>query len=87
MKNIKNAMSDELIEWAREKHGRFAQIARVCGVSHRQVFAWSARECGIAQRHHKKIFELAGINPVCGCNCRVSVTGNKLVTNQQPTGQ
>ena len=64
MKNIKNAMSDELIEWAREKHGRFAQIARACGVSSRQVRAWRNHECGIAPRHHQKIFELTGIDPV-----------------------
>ena len=64
VKNIKNAMSNELIEWAREKHGRFAQIARACNVSHRQVFAWSVRECGIAPRHHSKILELTGIRAV-----------------------
>ena len=61
MKNIKNAMSNELIEWAREKHGRFAQIAVACGVSKRQVFAWSVGETGIAPRHHVKIFELTGV--------------------------
>lgn len=64
MKNIKNAMSDELIAWAREVHGRFTHIAKACNVSNRQVFAWSVRECGIAQRHHQKILELTGINPV-----------------------
>ena len=64
MKNIKNAMSDELIAWAKEIHGRSMQIARACGVSHRQVRAWKNRECGIAPRHHQKILELTGINPV-----------------------
>ena len=64
MKNTKNLMSDELIEWACEKHGRFAQIARACGVSSRQVRAWKSHECGIAPRHHQKIFELTGIDPV-----------------------
>ena len=65
MKNaMSNAMSDELIAWAKEIHGRYMQIARACSVSHRQVFAWKTRECGIAPRHHKKIFELTGINPV-----------------------
>ena len=63
MKNIKNAMSDELIEWAREKHGRFAQIASACGVSKRQVFAWAVGKAGIAVRHHAKIMELTGIEP------------------------
>lgn len=61
MKNIKNAMSNELIAWARAKHGRFAQIARACGVSKRQVFAWSVGDVGIAARHHAKIFEFTGI--------------------------
>ena len=60
MKVIKNRMSSELLEWARERHGRFAKIATACGVSKRQVFAWSIRECGIAPRHHAKIFEIAG---------------------------
>ena len=87
MKNIKNAMSDELLDWASKKHGRSMQIARACNVSHRQVFAWRTRECGIAPRHHQKILELTGINPVCNCKESVSVTGNKLVTNQQLTGQ
>ena len=63
MKNIKNLMSNELIEWTRGKHGRLAQIARACGVSHRQARAWRNHESGIAQLHHKKIFDLTGINP------------------------
>ena len=58
-------MSNELIVWARGKHGRLAQIARACGVSHRQVRAWRNHESGIAPRHHQKIFELTGILP-CG---------------------
>lgn len=61
MKAIKNTMAGELLEWARSKHGRFAEIARACGVSKRQVFAWSTRECGIAPRHHAKILALTGI--------------------------
>lgn len=93
MKKLKNLMSEELLAWAREKHGRFAQIARACGVSSRHVHAWAVHEQGIAPRHHQKIFDLVDINPVCkeysicNCNYSVSVTGNKPVTNQQLTGQ
>lgn len=61
MKAVKNRMSSELLEWARAKHGRFAEIARACGVSKRQVFAWSAGECGIAPRHHAKILAFTGV--------------------------
>lgn len=60
MKELKNRMSRELLEWARARHGRFAKIAEACGVSKRQVFAWSVGECGIAPRHHAKIFEESG---------------------------
>lgn len=61
MKAVKNRMSSELLEWARARHGRFSEIARACGVSKRQVFAWSVGGCGIAPRHHAKIFELTGV--------------------------
>ena len=61
MKVVKNRMSSELLEWARARHGRFAEIARACSVSKRQVFAWAVGECGIAPRHHAKILALTGI--------------------------
>ena len=61
MKFVKNRMSSELLEWARAKHGRFAEIARACGVTKRQPFAWSVGESGIAPRHHAKILALTGI--------------------------
>ena len=61
MKVVKNRMSRELLEWARARHGRFSEIARACGVSKRQVFAWSVGEIGIAPRHHAKILEFTGI--------------------------
>ena len=60
---IKNRMSKELIEWAREKHGRFIQIARACGVSKRVAHGWYVGEYGIAPRHHAKIKQLCGIEP------------------------
>lgn len=58
---MKNKINPQLLNWARAKHGRFAKIALVCGVSKRQVFAWSVGGAGIAQRHHAKIFEFTGI--------------------------
>lgn len=61
MKVVKNRMSSELLEWARARHGRFAGIANVCGVSRRQVFAWSIGEAGVAPRHHAKILAFTGI--------------------------
>ena len=61
MKFVKNRMSSELLEWARARHGRFAEIARACGVTKRQPFAWSVGESGIAPRHHAKILALTGI--------------------------
>ena len=61
MKAIKNRMSSELLLWARARHGRFSEIARACGVSKRQAFAWAVGEAGIAPRHHAKIFELTGV--------------------------
>ena len=61
MKLVKNRMSSELLEWARARHGRFAGIAASCGVSRRQVFAWSVGESGIAPRHHAKILAFTGI--------------------------
>ena len=61
MKTVKNRMSSELLEWARARHGRFTEIAAACGISKRQVFAWSVGECGVAPRHHAKILALTGI--------------------------
>ena len=61
MKVVKNRMSSELLEWAKAKRGRFSEIARACGVSKRQAFAWSIGEAGIAPRHHAKILALTGI--------------------------
>ena len=61
MKAVKNRMSSELLEWARARHGRFSEIARACGVSKRQAFAWAVGECGVAPRHHAKILALTGV--------------------------
>ena len=61
MKAVKNRMSSELLEWARAKRGRFAGIANACGVSRRQVLAWSVGESGIAPHHHAKILAFTGI--------------------------
>ena len=61
MRFVKNRMSSELLLWARARHGRFSEIARACGVSKRQAFAWSVGGCGIAPRHHAKILALTGI--------------------------
>ena len=72
MRFVKNRMSSELLEWARDKHGRFVEIARACGVSKRQVFAWSVGGSGIAPRHHAKILALTGI---CAIEKQVELKG------------
>ena len=72
MKVVKNRMSRELLEWARARHGRFSGMARACGVTKRQAFAWSVGEAGIAPRHHAKILAFTGI---CAVEKQVELKG------------
>ena len=60
-RNMKNKINPKLKEWMREVHGRRTAIALRCGISGGTVDSWLHERCGIAKRHHAKIFELTGV--------------------------